>query len=206
MPYRGTGPAVNDLLGGQINMLFSPPQVVTQHIAVGKLRMIGTTGAERSALFPDFPTIAATGLPNYASLGWFGLFAPAKTPAAIVGKISADTAKVLALDDAKKRLIEAGAEPAPNAPDVFTKFVNQDIAKWLDLGEAGEHQAEPVALLAVILRRARAASNGDDVGSFALAHLSRPAPGPVRRNTTPGSCRYTAVSCTRSATGVRSST
>ena len=65
MPYRGTGPAVNDLLGGQINMLFSPPQVVAQHIAVGKLRMIGTTGAERSALFPDFPTIAATGLPNY---------------------------------------------------------------------------------------------------------------------------------------------
>ena len=93
VPYRGTGPAVNDLLGGQINMLFSPPQVVTQHIAVGKLRMIGTTGAERSALFPDFPTIAETGLPNYSSLGWFGLFAPAKTPAAIVSKISADTAQ-----------------------------------------------------------------------------------------------------------------
>jgi tripartite-type tricarboxylate transporter receptor subunit TctC len=134
VPYRGTGPAVNDLLGGQINMLFSPPQVVTQHIAIGKLRMIGTTGAERSALFPDFPTIATTGLPNYSSVGWFGLFAPAKTPAAIVSKISADTATVLALDDAKKRLIEAGAEPAANAPDVFTKFVNQDIAKWLDLG------------------------------------------------------------------------
>jgi tripartite-type tricarboxylate transporter receptor subunit TctC len=115
-------------------MLFSPPQVVTQHIAIGKLRMIGSTGAERSKLFPEFPTLAETGLPNYASLGWFGLFAPAKTPAAIVSKISADTATVLALDDAKKRLIEAGAEPAANAPDVFTKFVNQDIAKWLDLG------------------------------------------------------------------------
>jgi tripartite-type tricarboxylate transporter receptor subunit TctC len=143
VPYRGTGPAVNDLLGGQINMLFSPPQVVTQHVAVGKLRMIGTTGAERSALFPDFPTIAATGLPNYASLGWFGLFAPAKTPAAIVSKISADTATVLALDDAKKRLIEAGAEPAANAPDVFTKFVNQDIAKWLDLGQKANIKLSP---------------------------------------------------------------
>ena len=124
-------------------MLFSPPQVVAQHIAVGKLRMIGTTGAERSALFPDFPTIAETGLPKYSSVGWFGLFAPAKTPAAIVSKVSADTATVLALDDAKKRLIEAGAEPAPNAPDVFTKFVNQDIAKWLDLGQKANIKLSP---------------------------------------------------------------
>jgi tripartite-type tricarboxylate transporter receptor subunit TctC len=143
VPYRGTGPAVNDLLGGQINMLFSPPQVVSQHIAVGKLRMIGTTGAERSALFPNFPTIAATGLPNYSSLGWFGLFAPAKTPTAIVSKVSADTAKVLALDDAKKRLIEAGAEPAPNSPDVFTTFVNKDIAKWLDLAGKAKIKLSP---------------------------------------------------------------
>ncbi len=134
VPYRGTGPAVNDLLGGQISMLFSPPQVVSQHIEIGKLRMIGTTGAERSALFPEFPTIASTGLPNYSSLGWFGLFAPAKTPIAIVSKISADIAKVLALDDAKKRLNEVGAEPAPNSPEAFTSFVNRDIAKWLELG------------------------------------------------------------------------
>ncbi len=143
VPYRGTGPAVNDLLGGQINMLFAPPQVVAQHIAVGKLRMIGTTGAERSALFPKFPTIAATGLPNYASLGWFGLFAPAKTPAAIVSKVSADTAKVLALDDAKKRLIEAGAEPAPMTPDAFKAFVNKDIAKWLALAQKANIKLVP---------------------------------------------------------------
>jgi tripartite-type tricarboxylate transporter receptor subunit TctC len=143
VPYRGTGPAVNDLLGGQINMLFSPPQVVTQHIAIGKLRMIGITGAERSKLFPEFPTIAETGLPKYSSLGWFGLFAPAKTPPDVVRKISADTAKVLALDDARKRLLEAGAEPAPNAPDVFTKFVNADIAKWLDLGQKANIKLAP---------------------------------------------------------------
>jgi tripartite-type tricarboxylate transporter receptor subunit TctC len=143
VPYRGTGPAVNDLLGGQINMLFSPPQVVTQHISVGKLRMIGMTAAERSPMFPEFPTIAETGLPNYSSLGWFGLFAPAKTPAAIVRKISDDTVKVLALEDAKKRLIEVGAEPAPNAPDVFTTFVNKDIAKWLELGQKANIKLSP---------------------------------------------------------------
>ena len=135
VPYRGTGPAVNDLLGGQINMLFSPPQVVTQHIAIGKLRMIGTTGAERSALFPDFPTIAATGLPNYASLGWFGLFAPASTPPALVARISADLRKVLVSDDLKKRLAEQGAEPAPSTPDEFKAFVNSDVRKWIDLAD-----------------------------------------------------------------------
>jgi tripartite-type tricarboxylate transporter receptor subunit TctC len=133
VPYRGTGPAVNDLLGGQINVLFAPAQVVTQHIAVGKLRMIGTTGAERSALFPDFPTIAETGLPGYSSLGWFGMFAPAVTPRPIVDKVSADVGKVLALPEARQRLVEVGAEPAPNAPDAFAAFIKQDIVKWLEL-------------------------------------------------------------------------
>jgi tripartite-type tricarboxylate transporter receptor subunit TctC len=133
VPYRGTGPAVTDLLSGQINMLFSPPQVVTQHIAAGTLRMIGTTGSARSALFPEFPTIAETGLPTYNSLGWFGLFAPATTPRPIAEKVSADIGKILALPEAKQRLIEAGAEPAPSAPAAFTDFVNRDIAKWLDL-------------------------------------------------------------------------
>jgi tripartite-type tricarboxylate transporter receptor subunit TctC len=133
VPYRGTGPAVNDLLGSQINMLFAPAQVVTQHIAAGKLRMIGITGAERSSLFPDFPTIAETGLPGYSSLGWFGLFAPGATPRPIVEKVSADVGKVLALREARQRLIEVGAEPEPNAPNVFATFVNQDIVKWLEL-------------------------------------------------------------------------
>ena len=143
VPYRGTGPAVNDLLGGQVNMLFSPPQVVTQHIEAGKLRMIGTTGASRSAMFPDFPTIADTGLPNYQSLGWFGLFAPAKTPSAIVAKVSADTGKVLKLPDAVKRLATAGAEPEPNSPEEFTAFVNKDIAKWLDLAKQANINLTP---------------------------------------------------------------
>ena len=133
VPYRGTGPAVTDLLGGRIDLMFSPALVVTPHIAAGTLRVIGTTGAARSALFPDFPTIAETGLPDYQSLGWFGLFAPAGTPREIVAKVSADVGRVLSLPEAKQRLAEQGAEPAPNAPDAFTGFVNADIAKWLDL-------------------------------------------------------------------------
>jgi tripartite-type tricarboxylate transporter receptor subunit TctC len=133
VPYRGTGPAVTDLLGGRIDVMFSPALVVTPHIAAGTLRAIGTTGPARSALFADFPTVAETGLPGYQSLGWFGLFAPAGTPREIVAKISADIGRILVLPDAKRRLAEQGAEPEPNAPDVFTAFVNTDVAKWLDL-------------------------------------------------------------------------
>lgn len=143
VPYKGTGPAVNDLLGGHVNMLFSPPQVVSQHIAAGKLRMIGTTGSERSKLFPDYPTIADTGLPGYQSLGWFGLYAPAKTPREIVAKVSADVGMILKQPDAIKRLATAGAEPAPNSPEAFTEFTNKDIAKWLDLAKRANINLTP---------------------------------------------------------------
>ena len=135
VPYRGMGPAVPDLLGGRIQLVFAPAITVTPHIAAGTLRMIGTTGAARSALFPDFPTIAESGLPNYDSLGWFGLFAPASTPPAIVARISADVRTVLTSDDLKKRLAEQGAEPAPSTPAEFAAFVNADVAKWLDLAK-----------------------------------------------------------------------
>jgi tripartite-type tricarboxylate transporter receptor subunit TctC len=143
VPYRGTGPAVTDLLGGRIDLMFSPALVVTPHIAAGTLRVIGTTGAMRSALFPDFPTIAETGLPDYQSLGWFGLFAPAGTPRDIVAKVSADVGRILALAEAKQRLAEQGAEPAPNTPEAFTAFVNADVAKWLDLARKADIKLSP---------------------------------------------------------------
>jgi tripartite-type tricarboxylate transporter receptor subunit TctC len=133
VPYRGTGPAVTDLLGGRIDLMFSPALTVTPHIAAGTLRVIGTTGSQRSALFADFPTVAETGLPGYSSLGWFGLFAPAGAPRDVVAKISADTRTVLTLPEARQRLAEQGAEPAPSPPEAFAAFVNSDIAKWLDL-------------------------------------------------------------------------
>ncbi len=135
VPYRGTGPAVADLLGGRIDLMFSPALTVTPHIAAGTLRVIGTTGAKRSALFPDYPTIAETGLPGYSSLGWFGLFAPAATPRDIVEKISADTSTVLLLPQSRQKLAQEGAEPEPSAPAAFTAFVNADVTKWLALAQ-----------------------------------------------------------------------
>jgi tripartite-type tricarboxylate transporter receptor subunit TctC len=136
VPYRGMGAAVPDLLGGRIQMIFAPAVTVTPHITAGTLRVIGTTGAQRSALFPDFPTIAESGLPKYDSLGWFGLFAPGATPPAVVAKINADVRTVLTSDELKKRLAEQGAEPAPNSPQAFAQFVNTDINKWLALAKS----------------------------------------------------------------------
>jgi len=135
VPYRGTGPAVTDLLGGRIDLMFSPALTVTPHITAGTLRVIGTTGAARSVLFPDFPTVAETGLPGYASLGWFGMFAPGSTPDEVVRKVSADVGKVLLLPQSRQKLAQEGAEPEPNSPDAFAAFVNADIAKWLDLAQ-----------------------------------------------------------------------
>ena len=135
VPYRGTGPAMTDLLGGRVQLMFSPAPTAAPHIEAGTLRVIGTTGDKRSALFPDYPTAGESGLPGYASIGWFGLFAPAKTPQAILDKVSADVATILSTEDAKKRMAQEGAEPAPNSPAEFTKFVNAEIAKWLDLAK-----------------------------------------------------------------------
>ena len=133
VPYRGTGPAVTDLLGERIDVMFSPALVVMPHIAAGTLRVIGTTGATRSALFPDFPTVAESGLPGYQSLGWFGLFAPAGTARDIVARVSGDVRQVLTSPEARARLAEQGAEPEPNTPEAFMTFVNADVAKWLAL-------------------------------------------------------------------------
>jgi tripartite-type tricarboxylate transporter receptor subunit TctC len=135
IPYRGTGPAVTDLLGGRIQVMFAPAPSAMQHVVAGTLRTIGTTGAARSALFPDIPTVAETGLPGYESVGWFGIFAPAKTPRDIVEKISADMQMVLKRPDAVKRLEEQGAEPAANSPQAFTDYINADVRKWLALAE-----------------------------------------------------------------------
>ena len=112
VPYRGMGLAVPDLLGGRVQLLFAPAITVTPQIAAGTLRMIGTTGATRSKLFPDFPTIAESGLPGYDSLGWFGMFAPKDTPAAVVERISADIRKVLEFGRSEEAAGGAGRRAA----------------------------------------------------------------------------------------------
>ena len=133
VPYKGTGQAVTDLLGGQIDVMFAPAETVMQHVKTGKLRALAVTSGQRFPVLPDLPTVAESGVPGYSAVGWFGLFAPAATPKDIVAKISADANKVLREPAVKEKMEAAGAEPSPNSPEEFGKFVRSEMDKWAKL-------------------------------------------------------------------------
>ena len=133
VPYKGTGPAVTDLLGGRIDMMFSPSTTVQAHVAVGKLKALATTGAKRSKFFPNVPTVAEGGLPGYVSVGWFGLLAPAHTPKDIVDKLNKTVVEIMGEKDVIDHMAKLGAEPEPQTPEEFARFIDEDVAKWTRL-------------------------------------------------------------------------
>ena len=116
MPYKGTGPAVTDLLGGRIDMMFSPSTTVQSLLDGGKLKALAVTSAKRSKFFPDVPTVAESGLPGYESVGWFGLLAPAHTPKEIVDKLNRAVVAIMAEKDVIEHMAKLGAEPEPQSP------------------------------------------------------------------------------------------
>jgi tripartite-type tricarboxylate transporter receptor subunit TctC len=130
VPYKGTGPAVTDLLGGRIDMMFSPSTTVQAFVESGKLKALAVTGAKRSKFFPNVPTVAEGGLPGYASVGWFGLLAPAHTPPEIVDKLNKAVVAIMATPDVKDHMAKLGAEPEPQSPEEFARYINADVAKW----------------------------------------------------------------------------
>jgi len=131
--YKGTGPAVTDLLGGRIDMMFSPSTTVQALIDGGQLKALATTGAKRSKFFPKVPTVAEDNLPGYSSVGWFGLLAPAHTPKDIVAKLNKAVVAIMAMPDVIEHMAKLGAEPEPQAPDEFGRYINADVAKWAAL-------------------------------------------------------------------------
>ncbi|HET7850480.1 MAG TPA: tripartite tricarboxylate transporter substrate binding protein [Pseudolabrys sp.] len=130
VPYRGTGPAVTDLLGGRIDLMFSPSTTVQAMIETGKLRVLATTGAKRSKFFPKVPTVAESGVPGYESVGWFGLLAPARTPPQIVAKLNKAVVAIMGEKNVIDRMAALGAEPEPQTPEEFARYIDTDIAKW----------------------------------------------------------------------------
>jgi tripartite-type tricarboxylate transporter receptor subunit TctC len=133
VPYKGTGPAVTDLIGGQIDVMFAPAQAVLPHVQGKKLKALAVTSRRRFAPLGDLPTVAESGVPGYEAIGWFGLFAPAGTPKERVTKISDDANKVLADAEVKQKMLSMGAEPAGSSPERFAKFVSDEMAKWTQL-------------------------------------------------------------------------
>jgi len=130
VPYKGTGQAVTDLLAGHVDLMFAPAQTVMPYVREGRLRALALTGAKRSETLPDLPTVAESGVPGYAAVGWFGLLAPAATPRAIVAKISADANRVLAEREVREKMLGLGADPSGDTPEEFARFIREDQAKW----------------------------------------------------------------------------
>jgi tripartite-type tricarboxylate transporter receptor subunit TctC len=132
--YRGGAPAVNDLLGGQVQVIFAPLVEVLQQVRADRLRALGITTAKRSPLLPDVPTIAET-LPGYEVRLWNGLLAPAKTPPDIIDRINRAAIDALRSNEVKAKLAEQGSEPVGNTPAEFKAFIADELVKWRRLVE-----------------------------------------------------------------------
>jgi tripartite-type tricarboxylate transporter receptor subunit TctC len=135
VPYKGTAPAMTDLIGGQVDLMFVSLVTGTEQVRGGKLRAYGVTSAQRQPAFPDLPAIGET-VPGFESTAWFGVFGPAKLPPAVVAKLNAVIVAALAAPELRERLKTEGATAIGDAPDVFARFVREDIARWAPIVKA----------------------------------------------------------------------
>ena len=136
IPYKGAAPAVADLLGGQVNTAFVSLPAALPHVKAGKLVGLGITSPVRSAVAPELPTFAESGLGGYALENWYGALAPAGTPREIVNKLNAEIVKALQLPDVKERLTSQGFETRTSTPDEFAAFLKSEIVKWAGIVKA----------------------------------------------------------------------
>ena len=130
IPYKGSAPAVADLLAGQVQVMVDGLPSALPHVKAGKLRALAVTSAKRSAAAPDLPTIAESGYPGFFADAWSGLFAPKHTPKPIVDKLAAEVQRILDLPDVRERLASLGAEPVGSTPAEFAGHVRREIDKW----------------------------------------------------------------------------
>ncbi len=127
--YKGGGPALNDLISGQVKVMFATTGSVTAHVKSGKLRGLAVTSAEPSALAPGLPTIAASGVPGYVSEAIYGMFAPAKTPVAIINRLHQETARFLGMPETKERFFNAGVETVGSSPQEFAAVIKSEAVR-----------------------------------------------------------------------------
>ncbi len=130
VPYKGGGLAMNDLLGGQVDIFFATMPAAMPFIKSGKLKTLAVTSEKRSVVLPNVPTIAELGMPGYSASTWYGIYAPKGTPTDIVQKIHEATVEVLKTPELREQLIQRGFEPIGNTPDQFASFISSEITKW----------------------------------------------------------------------------
>jgi tripartite-type tricarboxylate transporter receptor subunit TctC len=142
VPYKGSAPAVADLLSGQVALMFDSMQSQMPHLRAKRLRVLGLAAARRSAAAPEVPTLAEAGLPGVEGGSWYGLLAPAGTPREIVERLHAEVRKALAAPDLRQRFESAGADPLGNTPEEFAAQIRADIEKWGSVVRAAGIRAE----------------------------------------------------------------
>ena len=142
VPYRGSAPAVTDLLGGQVQSMFDNTPSALPHVRGGKLRAIAITSAQRSPLLPEVPTVAESGFPGFEVQSWFGLAAPAGTLRPVVDRLNSELGKVLTNPDVRQRLLNLAANPAPSTPEQMRSFAAAEIKRWHDVVKLSGAKAE----------------------------------------------------------------
>lgn len=142
VPYKGSAPAVTDLIGGQVDAMFDNVPNVIQHVKAGKLRALAVSSRERSAFLPDVPTVAESGVPGFDVSVWFGVVAPAGTPAPVVAKLNAEMNRILALADVAQLFRAQGVEPRGGSPREFAAFLLSQTAKWAKVVKDSGARAE----------------------------------------------------------------
>ncbi|QIL74165.1 tripartite tricarboxylate transporter substrate binding protein (plasmid) [Diaphorobacter sp. HDW4B] len=141
VPYKGSSPAVADLLGNQITMIFDNMPSSLPHVKAGKLKALGVTSSTRVSQLPDAPTLSEAGVPGYEVMSWFGLWAPAKTPQPIVEKLNHAIVEILKSPEVQQKISEQGAVPTPETPAEFDRFIRAETDKWSKVVKAAKLQA-----------------------------------------------------------------
>jgi len=142
IPYKGSSGARTDVLGDQVDMMFDAVPTMTEHIRAGKVKALGTTGAARSAVMPDVPTLAEAGVPGYEATIWLGLMAPKNTPASIVARLNAEVSRIVGHPDTAKTWKAQGATPMTMSTAEFTRYLDEDIVKWAQIVKVSGAKAE----------------------------------------------------------------
>lgn len=130
IPYKGSGPAMTGLLGAEIELIFEGLGSAASHIRSGKIRALAVAASQRSAAFPDIPTMAEAGVPGFESLSWYGLWAPAGTSREIIARVQGEVARALAAPDLKALWSQQGAEPGGEPTEQYARHVKSEIDKW----------------------------------------------------------------------------
>ncbi len=138
VPYKGAGPAITDLIGGQVHALFANPAAAIAHVRSGKLRALAVTGEKRSVVMPEVPTVAEAALPGFEASTWWGILAPARTPVVLVDKLNAELARALTQPDALTRIASLGADVVGGPPQKLADHLRAEIPKWRKVVRAAD--------------------------------------------------------------------